>query len=80
MDAQHIVLVAWCALLFWVLGQIWMAQLVVYPLFANVGAADYVAYHSAYARRIPLPVILPGSPAFSGRWCWRLPGRRRLPG
>ncbi|WP_197424633.1 hypothetical protein [Phenylobacterium sp. CCH12-B4] len=50
----------WVALVFWVLGQIWFCQIVVYPVFAKVGEADYVAYHRFYSRRIALPVILPG--------------------
>jgi len=39
-------------------------QLVVYPLFAMVGEADYIAYHRSYTRRIPLPVIIPGFTCF----------------
>jgi hypothetical protein len=54
----------WAALIFWVLGQIWLIQIVVYPLFAHVGEADYVRYHSFYVRRIPLRVILPGFASF----------------
>jgi hypothetical protein len=45
-------------------GQIWFAQVVVYPLFAKVGEAEYVAYHKFYSSRIPLPVILPGFASF----------------
>lgn len=46
------------------LGQIWLAQIVVYPLFTKVGEADYVRYHSFYASRILLPVIVPGFAGF----------------
>lgn len=48
----------------WSMAQLWFAQIVVYPLFANVGADDYRAYHQSYGRRIPLPVILPGFASF----------------
>lgn len=64
MDASDIFLLFWVALVFWVLGQIWFAQIVIYPLFAKVGAPDYKAYHAAYSRRIPLPVIIPGFASF----------------
>jgi hypothetical protein len=47
-----------------VLGEIWFAQTVVYPLFAKVGEEEYVAYHKFYSSRIPLPVILPGFASF----------------
>lgn len=60
MDFSHWFLL-FCTLLgFYNLGLIWFAQLVVYPLFAKVGAAEYVAYHKFYSSRIPIPVILPG--------------------
>ena len=39
-------------------GQIWFAQVVVYPLFTKVGEAEYVAYHKFYSSRIPLPVSI----------------------
>jgi hypothetical protein len=64
MMADQWVLTAWVALVFWVLGQIWFCQIVIYPLFAKVGEAEYVAYHRFYSRRIPLPVILPGFASF----------------
>jgi hypothetical protein len=64
MDAAHTLLLLWAALSFWVLGQIWYAQLVIYPLFAHVGENEYVAYHGFYSRHIPLPVILPGFGSF----------------
>jgi hypothetical protein len=50
--------------IFYVLGGIWFAQIVVYPLFGKVGAAEYVRYHRFYSSRIPLPVILPGFASF----------------
>lgn len=64
MEAAHLLLLAWTGLIFWVLGQIWFAQIVVYPLFAKVGEADYVRYHRFYAGNIPLPVIVPGFASF----------------
>jgi hypothetical protein len=57
-------LLLWAAVIFWVVGQIWFCQIVVYPLFAQVGAADYVRYHGFYTRHIPLPVIIPGFTSF----------------
>jgi hypothetical protein len=57
-------LVLWAALSFWALGQMWFAQIVVYPLFAKVGEAEYVAHHRFYTSRIPLVVILPGFATF----------------
>jgi hypothetical protein len=60
MDFSHWFLL-FCTLLgFYNLGNIWFVQLVVYPLFAKVGAEEYSTYHKFYARQIPLPVILPG--------------------
>jgi hypothetical protein len=64
METPQLLLLLWAALVFWVLGQIWLVQIVVYPLFAQVGEADYIAYHRFYSRRIPLPVILPGFASF----------------
>jgi hypothetical protein len=64
MDAAHGLLLAWTAVIFYVTGEIWFGQLVVYPLFAKVGAAEYVSYHRFYSSRIPLPVILPGFASF----------------
>lgn len=57
-------LLTWAVISFWVLGQIWFVQMVTYPLFAKVGAPDYVRYHRFYASRIPLPIILPGFASF----------------
>ena len=64
MELPQLFLMFWAALIFWVLGQIWLAQIVIYPLFAKVGAVDYVHYHRFYSRRIPLPVIIPGFASF----------------
>lgn len=58
------ILLLWAALAFWVTGQVWFCQMVIYPLFAQVGAAEYGGYHRFYSRRIPLPVILPGFASF----------------
>jgi hypothetical protein len=64
MELSHYLLLAWAALSFWELGQIWLVQIVTYPLFAKVGAADYAAYHQYYTKRIPLVVIIPGFAGF----------------
>jgi hypothetical protein len=64
MELPQLFLLFWAALIFWVLGQIWLVQIVVYPLFAKVGGVDYVHYHRFYTQRIPLPVIIPGFASF----------------
>lgn len=64
MDRSLALMLGWSLLSFWVLGQIWLVQVVVYPLFAKVGGPDYVGYHRFYSRRIPLPVIVPGFASF----------------
>lgn len=64
METPQVFLLLWATLVFWVLGQIWFVQIVVYPLFAKVGEAEYVGYHRFYSRRIPLPIILPGFMSF----------------
>jgi hypothetical protein len=64
MDFSHWFLLLWTVVIWYVLGGIWFAQIVVYPLFAKVGEAEYVAYHKFYSSRIPLPVILPGFASF----------------
>ena len=64
MDFAHWLLLFWTVIIFYVLGEIWFAQIVVYPLFGKVGQDEYVAYHKFYSSRIPLPVILPGFASF----------------
>jgi hypothetical protein len=64
MDFSHWFLLLGTVVVLYVLGGIWFAQIVVYPLFAKVGEAEYVAYHTFYSSRIPLPVILPGFASF----------------
>ena len=64
MDFSHWFLLVCTILVFYDLGVIWFAQLVVYPLFAKAGSDEYVAYHRFYSSRIPLPVILPGFACF----------------
>lgn len=64
MELPDVLLLLWSGLVFWVLGQIWLFQMVVYPLFAKVGEAEYISYHRFYTSRIPLPVIIPGFASF----------------
>jgi hypothetical protein len=64
MIGSHLFLLLWTVLVCWALGQIWLVQIVIYPLFAKVGEADYTGYHRFYTSRIPLPVILPGFATF----------------
>jgi hypothetical protein len=63
-DFSHWFLLVWTVVILYVLGGVWFAQIVVYPLFAKVGETEYVAYHKFYSSRIPLPVILPGFASF----------------
>ena len=49
MDTAHSLLLVWTAVIFYVTGEIWFGQLVVYHLFAKVGAAEYIAYHRYYS-------------------------------
>jgi hypothetical protein len=63
-DVSQMLLIGWSGLVFWVLGQLWFAQIVVYPLFALVGGVEYTDYHRFYASRIPWPVIVPGFASF----------------
>lgn len=64
MSNSQFYLVLWSVLAFWGLGQIWLTQIVVYPLFAKAGESDYLTYHRYYTSRIPLVVILPGFAIF----------------
>ncbi len=64
MDLAHWLLLFWTVIVFYVLGGIWFAQIVVYPLFGKVGEKEYIAYHKFYSSRIPLPVIVPGFASF----------------
>jgi hypothetical protein len=41
-------------------GVAWQAQVVSYPLFGEVSAEEFPAYHLAYGATIPLVVIVPG--------------------
>lgn len=45
-------------------GIAWQAQLVSYPLFGEVSAAEFPAYHRAYNAAIPLVVVVPGFLSF----------------
>jgi hypothetical protein len=56
-------------------GVAWQAQLVSYPLFGEVSAADFPAYHLAYNAAIPAAVIVPGFLSFfaSAAFPWTRP-------
>ena len=64
MDAAHSLLFAATLVALYVMGQIWYAQVVIYPLFAKVGTLEYIEYHGFYTRKIPLPVVGPGFASF----------------
>lgn len=61
---QQYLLILWFGLAFWATGQIWLAQVTIYPLFGKVGQHEYIDYHSFYTRSIPVVVILPGFATF----------------
>ena len=79
MDLAHWLLLLWTGVIFYVLGTIWFAQIVVYPLFGKVGAGEYVRSHRFYSSRIPLRSSSLASPAFSSRWRSSFSGRDRCP-
>jgi hypothetical protein len=60
MTVEHALLLGMAAVALYLLGQVWLGQLVIYALFTQVGPAEYGAYHRLYNARIPLPVALPG--------------------
>lgn len=64
MELSNLILLLWSVLAFWALGQIWFCQIVIYPLFGQVGIPEYSSYHRFYTSHIPLPVILPGFASF----------------
>ncbi len=55
----------------------WQAQFVSYPLFRDVPADAFAAYHEAYNRAIPLVVIVPGFLTFlaGAAFYWTKPER-----
>lgn len=61
---RHWNLAAVAAITAYATGVGWQAQLVSYPLFRQVSAADFKAYHQAYGEAIPLVVIAPGFLSF----------------
>ena len=59
------------------LGLIWFVQVVAYPLFARVAAADFLAYHASHSRLITYVVapLMVGELAGSMVWLiWPLDG------
>lgn len=64
MKITEIILLIWAVLAFWVLGHVWMIQIVIYPLFAKVGDADFAEYHRFYSRRVIPTALIPGFASF----------------
>lgn len=64
MKIAEIVLLLWSGLAFWVLGHVWIIQIVIYPLFAKVGDADFAEYHRFYSRRVIPTALIPGFASF----------------
>lgn len=65
MDIGHGLLLAALCVQIYNLGTIWVVQRVIYPLFGQVGEANYITYHRFYVSRIPLPIIAPGFTSFA---------------
>lgn len=59
----------------------WQAQLVSYPLYREVAAADFPGYHHFYNDAIPLVVIVPGFLTFLGSigYWWTRPADESRP-
>jgi hypothetical protein len=64
MEFGHSVLVVALLVQVYNLGTIWLAQTTVYPLFAQVAAEGYAAYHRFYTTHITFSVIIPGFLSF----------------
>jgi uncharacterized membrane protein len=54
-------------------GLIWLVQVVAYPLFARVGAAEFPAYHAAHARLITFVVAPLMLGELAGALVWLIP-------
>jgi hypothetical protein len=61
---REAMLLGWTGICFWAVGQVWLAQVVLYPLFQRVGETDYICYHRFYALRAPLAMAAPGFACF----------------
>ena len=55
---QNLVILAHTGATLYLVGVIWLVQLLVYPSMANVGADGYSAYHNLHTSRIS-PVVAP---------------------
>lgn len=69
-------LLAHVAVTWWMLGIIWMVQVVHYPLFAAVGELSFAAYENEHRRLITwivmVPMVIELGSAF---YLWRYPPR-----
>lgn len=67
------------AVTWFIVGLIWVIQLIVYPQFLRVGAADFRAYHFSHCLRIGL-MIVPLVLLEAGSAAWLLyEGLRSMP-
>ena len=55
---KNLVFLAHIGTTLYLVGVIWLVQLLVYPSMANVGADGYTAYHNLHTSRIT-PVVAP---------------------
>lgn len=58
-ETYRIVLIANTAATWWMTGIVWFCAIVQYPMFANVGNADFVQYHAEHVRRTQRVVLVP---------------------
>ncbi len=60
-------LLLWTFALAWFgVGIVWLVQLVAWPLFGYVGAAEFEAYHQRWWNGIKTVILVPGILAFAG--------------
>jgi len=70
------IFVVYVCLVFYDIGMTWVLQLMHYPLYHNLGAAEFSTYVQANNQRAALPAILPAlvTLAVSLLLVWRRPG------
>ncbi|SEF83428.1 hypothetical protein SAMN05444920_101796 [Nonomuraea solani] len=66
MRTSEVVLLATLIVAMFNAGVIWLTQLVVYPVWALVGEAEWSAYHDAHKRRLPGTAFVPHGLALLG--------------
>lgn len=74
-------LIVHAAATWFMVGLIWVVQVVHYPLFAAVGPSDFVAYEHRHTRRMGRLLLIPAvvEIATAAALVFTLPGSVRLP-